>query len=185
MQTKESHAEAKCVAQGLTEVVNDLREGCHATYNGGYHDEPAHGAFHHGMDTVCNVIGAGWLERAIAKHREFPTTTAIAAREAAERAAKALIDEFAGCLLVPDGYTHEGFYLRRWTDTIAKHCSPVSGDVIAGAPLRSKDTIMELQADVTALSYHLKRALSVIEGEIPLDVNQIAEARRALENVAE
>jgi hypothetical protein len=80
MQTKESHAEAKCVAQGLTEVVNDLREGCHATHNGGYHDEPAHGAFHHGMDTVCNVIGAGWLERAIAKHCEFPTTTASEAK---------------------------------------------------------------------------------------------------------
>lgn len=32
------------------------REGCHSTYNGGHHDEPAHSAFHHGMDTVFNVL---------------------------------------------------------------------------------------------------------------------------------
>lgn len=33
-----------------------LRMNCHATYNGGHHDEPAYSAFHHGMDTVCNVL---------------------------------------------------------------------------------------------------------------------------------
>ena len=47
------------------------------------------------------------------------------------------------------------------------------------------DTIMEYQADVTALSYHLRRAVDVLSHETPLDVNQIAEAKRALENVAD
>jgi hypothetical protein len=41
---------------------------------------------------------------------------------------------------------------------------------------------MELEADVTALSYHLRRALDVLKGETPLDVSQIQEAERALEN---
>lgn len=48
---------------------------------------------------------------------------------------------------------------------------------------RPDDTIMELQADVTALAYHLRRALSVIKTESPLDANQIAEAERVLANV--
>lgn len=46
-------------AVGLLERLSsneDLREGCHATYNGGHHDEACRKAFHHGMDTVCNVI---------------------------------------------------------------------------------------------------------------------------------
>ncbi len=44
-------------------LAERLRKACHGTYNGGHHDEPAHGAFHHGMDTVCNVLAAeGWFE---------------------------------------------------------------------------------------------------------------------------
>lgn len=35
------------------------RETAHATFNGGHCDEPAHSAFHHGMDTVFNLIDAG------------------------------------------------------------------------------------------------------------------------------
>lgn len=34
------------------------RETAHATFNGGHHDGPRHMAFHHGMDTVFNLIEA-------------------------------------------------------------------------------------------------------------------------------
>jgi len=40
----------------LRQWAAQLRMYCHATFNGGHHTEPAHGAFHHGMDTVCNVL---------------------------------------------------------------------------------------------------------------------------------
>lgn len=30
----------------------------HATFNGGHEDEGRRRAFHHGMDTVCNVLAA-------------------------------------------------------------------------------------------------------------------------------
>lgn len=32
------------------------REDYHMTFNGGHHEEPAYGAFHHGMDTVFNGL---------------------------------------------------------------------------------------------------------------------------------
>ncbi len=38
--------------------VEGMRANLHATFNGGHHDEPARSAFHHGMDTVCNVLAA-------------------------------------------------------------------------------------------------------------------------------
>lgn len=34
------------------------RPSFHGTFNGGHHDEPAHSAFHHGMDTVFNALEA-------------------------------------------------------------------------------------------------------------------------------
>lgn len=36
--------------------INELREMCHATFNGGWQTEEERRAFHHGMDTVCNVL---------------------------------------------------------------------------------------------------------------------------------
>jgi hypothetical protein len=43
--------------------VVELRESCHMTYNGGWHhSEDGMKAFHHGMDTVCNVLES-WLEK--------------------------------------------------------------------------------------------------------------------------
>lgn len=36
--------------------IEAIRGGCHATYNGGHHEEQTRKAFHHGMDTVCNVL---------------------------------------------------------------------------------------------------------------------------------
>ena len=37
--------------------IEELRESCHMTYNGGWHgNEDGMKAFHHGMDTVCNVL---------------------------------------------------------------------------------------------------------------------------------
>lgn len=36
--------------------VAALRANLHATFNGGHHTEETISAFHHGMDTVCNVI---------------------------------------------------------------------------------------------------------------------------------
>ena len=33
----------------------DIAKGCH-DYNGGHHEEPAYGAFHHGIDTVINCL---------------------------------------------------------------------------------------------------------------------------------
>lgn len=38
--------------------VEAMRANLHATFNGGHHDKPEHSAFHHGMDTVCNVLAA-------------------------------------------------------------------------------------------------------------------------------
>jgi predicted RNase H-like nuclease (RuvC/YqgF family) len=36
-----------------------MRTDLHSAYNGGWHGEDTNKAFHHGMDTVCNVIEAG------------------------------------------------------------------------------------------------------------------------------
>ncbi len=39
-----------------------IRASVHANYNGGHtHDDQACEAFHHGMDTVCNVLSKGSL----------------------------------------------------------------------------------------------------------------------------
>lgn len=38
--------------------VDAMRANLHVTFNGGHHEEPARGAFHHGMDTVCNVLAS-------------------------------------------------------------------------------------------------------------------------------
>lgn len=39
--------------------VEAMRANLHATFSGGHHDNPAAlRAFHHGMDTVCNVLEA-------------------------------------------------------------------------------------------------------------------------------
>lgn len=39
--------------------IKAMRTNLHATFNGGYHDNPAVlKVFHHGMDTVCNVLEA-------------------------------------------------------------------------------------------------------------------------------
>lgn len=45
-------------ADALKVDVEAMRVNLHATFNGGHHDEPARRAFHHGMDTVCNVLAA-------------------------------------------------------------------------------------------------------------------------------
>lgn len=45
-------------------IARYSRESAHATFNGGHHDEPAHSAFHHGMDTVFNIIEADALASA-------------------------------------------------------------------------------------------------------------------------
>ena len=42
-----------------TRKVYYTREFAHQTFNGGHLDEPAHSAFHHGMDTVFNLIDEG------------------------------------------------------------------------------------------------------------------------------
>jgi hypothetical protein len=41
----------------------EQRSACHATYNGGHEGDKCD-AFHHGMDTVFNVIVNGWLAAA-------------------------------------------------------------------------------------------------------------------------
>jgi hypothetical protein len=41
------------------EWIENFRKGLHDTYNGGWHENPGLEAFHHGMDTVCNVLGRG------------------------------------------------------------------------------------------------------------------------------
>lgn len=41
------------------ETAENIRANCHATYNGGHHEENMYEAFHHGMDTICNVLGNG------------------------------------------------------------------------------------------------------------------------------
>ena len=43
--------------------VEELRASLHMTYNGGWHhSDDGLKAFHHGMDTVCNVL-ADWQKR--------------------------------------------------------------------------------------------------------------------------
>ena len=55
-------APAEAGAPTAEELAERLRKYLHDTYNGGHHEEPAHGAFHHGMDTVCNVLAhERWL----------------------------------------------------------------------------------------------------------------------------
>lgn len=47
----------QCDPPGCTSKTwADMRESCHMTYNGGHHDGPANTAFHHGMDTVFNLL---------------------------------------------------------------------------------------------------------------------------------
>lgn len=43
------------------------------------------------------------------------------AMEAAREIASAVIGEFAGAMLVPDGYSHEMFYGKRMADVIQPH----------------------------------------------------------------
>lgn len=43
--------------EAAAEVASvSMRKECHDTYNGGYRETAELTAFHHGMDTVCNVI---------------------------------------------------------------------------------------------------------------------------------
>jgi hypothetical protein len=45
--------------------LKTLRENAHGNYNGGHHDDVPREAFHHGMDTICNVLDAclaNWIE---------------------------------------------------------------------------------------------------------------------------
>lgn len=48
-----AHAEALA---GALEAIESERAGCHATYNGGHHNDGHLEAFHHGMDTVFNAL---------------------------------------------------------------------------------------------------------------------------------
>jgi NMD protein affecting ribosome stability and mRNA decay len=41
--------------------VEAMRANLHATFNGGWQDPETIRAFHHGMDTVCNVLNAHQL----------------------------------------------------------------------------------------------------------------------------
>jgi len=64
----ESHHTQKAEIQRLTDAltilrtalnIEHMRANLHATFNGGHHEnEAAMAAFHHGMDTVCNVLDA-------------------------------------------------------------------------------------------------------------------------------
>jgi hypothetical protein len=60
---------------------------------------------------------------------EFPTTTVIAAREAAERAAREIIKWFGERY----GFTTKDYHVEFVRDAILKHCFLVSGDVISKA----------------------------------------------------
>jgi hypothetical protein len=44
--------------------LDNRRAGAHLTYNGGHREESAHAAFHHGMDTVYNILD-GHAEQAL------------------------------------------------------------------------------------------------------------------------
>lgn len=74
-------------------------------------------------------------------------------------------------------------WLGCYRDDIDPEAVQVLQDILGPLETRiAQDTIMELQADVTALTYHLERALQVIKGDVPLAVNQIQEAERTLAN---
>ena len=44
------------IVQILQIKVMPNRENLHAAYNGGHWEDKEHKAFHHGMDTVCNIM---------------------------------------------------------------------------------------------------------------------------------
>ena len=49
-------SQVDCINGPHCKSWEDYRRGAHATFNGGHHDDPAHSAFHHGMDTVFNLL---------------------------------------------------------------------------------------------------------------------------------
>lgn len=56
--------------------VDLLRGNCHATFNGGWDDDKTIEAFHHGMDTVCNVLEdhlKGGFANGVLPQRPTPT----------------------------------------------------------------------------------------------------------------
>lgn len=48
-----------CIGEPPAETWETMRASCHATYNGGHHDDACRDAFHHGMDTVFNCLTSG------------------------------------------------------------------------------------------------------------------------------
>jgi hypothetical protein len=66
-----------------SECAENIRANCHATYNGGHREESSLEAFHHGMDTICNVLGNGQALAAFA----------IKERDSAMREAAGLVCE--------------------------------------------------------------------------------------------
>ena len=60
------------------------RTSCHSTYNGGHHDEDTRKAFHHGMDTVFNLLEA-----------EFPGPVLCKASPDLLKACKGMLTEWA------------------------------------------------------------------------------------------
>jgi hypothetical protein len=45
-------------AERLIRSLTTMRDWLHLNYNGGWHAADTNKAFHHGMDTVCNVVDA-------------------------------------------------------------------------------------------------------------------------------
>lgn len=58
-QLAESRADVERLREALSKLESKaFRESLHGTYSGGHHYDGHYEAFHHGMDTVCNVLEA-------------------------------------------------------------------------------------------------------------------------------
>ncbi len=73
--------------------VEAIRGNCHMTFNGGHQDEATISAFHHGMDTVCNVLAdhlkGGFANGIIPQRAPTTLATALEERDDARAALKA------------------------------------------------------------------------------------------------
>lgn len=114
--------------------VEQMRANLHATFNGGHHEEATRSAFHHGMDTVCNVLEA---------HQKGEHTNGIL--PAAQREARVtrieVIDETGRVFgrwntSVQLSYQDNGRTLKVFVGPTA---DPVTPDVGSTAPLPSPE----------------------------------------------
>lgn len=51
-------AKAEALPSYLVDLkaLAEFRKSCHDSYNGGHHEPATNEAFHHGMDTICNIL---------------------------------------------------------------------------------------------------------------------------------